>query len=166
VSVKSASVLVIIFLLAETLNLSGQERLPRERPAGAPQEHSLCDVLLHPKKYSGTTLMLKVRITATKEGSGLWDPACPNLGVDLLAIKDADSNETLVELYRMLRIHGMSDRPVIAMLTGEFTADQYDSLRDRHRSVFTVAAAADITQTKRVEHRNFKAPDGPRLNPQ
>ena len=104
----------------------------------------MCEILTHPTKYSGSNLIIAARFTATKEGTDLWDHGCPGLGVDLLEDPSVDSHPDMVELYRMLKKHGVSDHPVTAILTGQFKVDQYDVARQRKRWVFIVVAASDI----------------------
>lgn len=116
----------------------------------------LCEVLTHPKKYSGSNLIITARFTATKEGTDLWDNRCPGLGVDLLEDPSVDLHPDIVKLYRMLKEHGLSDHPVTATLTGQFKDDQYDAVRDRKRWVFIVVAASAIGQTKHIERRGVR----------
>jgi hypothetical protein len=50
--------------------------------AGVPTM-SLCELLVHSKQYVGRTVSVRVRVTATKHGTGIWDPACSGWGADL-----------------------------------------------------------------------------------
>jgi hypothetical protein len=94
---------------------------------------------------------MTARITATKEGSFLWTPACRNLGVVSLQLEgQAESDSGLKGLQEMLRSHGLSDHPVIATLTGTFTYNQQPD-EHRHRAVFRANAASDLKQSDRVE---------------
>jgi hypothetical protein len=144
---------ILIYMILSMGNRTG---VAQQSTAAPPMKVPLCEVLTHPKKYSGSNLVVTARFTATKEGTDLWDRDCPGLGVDLLENPVADSHPDMVELYRMLKDHGMSDHPVMATVTGQFKTDQYDAARDRRRWVFIAAAASDISQTKRVEHRRFR----------
>jgi hypothetical protein len=114
---------------------------------------SLCDVLAHPKDFSEKSLIVTVRITATKEGASLWSPDCKKFGVDLLTDASAKSQPGIVALDQVLRLHGMSNHPVIATLSGIFINDEYDEFRHLHRSVFRATAATDIKQSENEEHR-------------
>jgi hypothetical protein len=114
---------------------------------------SLCDVLARPKAFSGKSMTMTVRITSTKEGTTLWNPACKGLGVDLQTDASARSQPGISALYQALRLHGLSDHPVIATVTGIFIYDQYDEVRHQRRSVVKATAATDIKQSDVVEHR-------------
>jgi len=114
---------------------------------------SLCEVLTHPTEYSGKSMVVSGRITATKEHVGLWDPGCSKLGVSLVTGPKAESEPGITELYRAIRLHGLSDHPVIADLTGIFLENEYDNVRRRRRSVFKAVAAANIRQSQTVERR-------------
>lgn len=114
---------------------------------------SLCEVLTHPAEYSGKNVMLSVRITATKEGASLWDPGCSRVGVSLVTDPEVRSKPGIAELYRVLRLHGLSDHPVIARLSGVFLENQNSAVRHRRRPVFKAVAASDIRQSQAVEHR-------------
>jgi hypothetical protein len=118
-----------------------------------PVRVSLCEVLAHPAEYSGKSLIITVRITSTKEGSSLWHPSCRKVGVALQFDASATSGQGIADLREVLRLHGLSNYPVIATLTGVFIYDQYDEVRHRRRSVFKATAATDIKQSHDVEHR-------------
>jgi hypothetical protein len=112
----------------------------------APPRVALCEVLAHPAEYSGKTMTMTARITATKEGSFLWSPSCRNLGLTLQIEDQAKSDTGIQSLLEMLRRHGLSDHPVTATLTGVFLYNQQDEYRNRRRSVFRVSAATEIKQ--------------------
>ena len=147
-------------LICMVLSLSNRPGVAQQPADAHPIKLPLCEVLTHPSKYSGRSLIVTATFTATKEGIDLWDRRCPGLGVDLLENPAVDSHPDMVELYRMLKDHGMSDHPVMATVTGQFKDDQYDSVSDRRRWVFIAVAASDISQTKRVERRNFRPSSG------
>lgn len=107
---------------------------------------ALCDVLRHPADYSGKTLTMTVRITATKEGSFLWSSSCKNLGLTLQIEDQAKSDTGIQSLLEMLRQHGLSDHPVTATLTGVFLYNLQDEYRNRRRSVFRASSATEIKQ--------------------
>jgi hypothetical protein len=112
-----------------------------------PPSFALCDVLARPADYSGKTITMTVRITATKEGSFLWSSSCRNLGLTL-QIEDQTKSDTGVQsLLEMLRQHGLSDHPVTATLTGVILYNQQDEYRNRRRSVFRLSSAKEIKQT-------------------
>ena len=114
--------------------------------SGVSSKVALCDVLAHPADYSGKTLTMTVRITATKEGRFLWSSSCRNLGLPLQIEDQAKSDMGIQGLLEMLRQHGLSDHPVAATLTGVFFYNQQDEYRNRRRSVFRVSSATDIKQ--------------------
>lgn len=114
--------------------------------SGAPPKVALCDVLGRPADYSGKTLTMTVRITATKEGSFLWNSSCKNLGLTLQIEDQAKSDTGIQGLLEMLRQHGLSDHPVTATLTGVFLYNQQDEYRNRRRSVFRASSATEIKQ--------------------
>ncbi len=111
----------------------------------------ICDVLKHPSEYAGKKIVMRVRITATKEGTSLWSPTCSKLGMRLHY--DSMTGPGIEELNRELKSHGLSDRPILATLTGIFMLDYYDEIKERVVRVFNVTAATDITQSDKVEHR-------------
>ena len=111
----------------------------------APSKVALCDVLARPAGYSSRTLTMTVRVTATKEGSFLWSSNCKKLGLSLQIGDEAKSDAGIRNLLKMLRLHGLSDHPVVATLTGVFLYNQEDE-QHRHRSVFRVSAASEIKQ--------------------
>lgn len=106
---------------------------------------ALCDVLAHPTDYSGKTLTMTVRITATKEGSFLWSSNCRKLGLSLQIEDEAKSDADIQNLLKVLRLHGLSGHPVVATLTGVFLYHQ-ENEQHRRRSIFRVSAASEIKQ--------------------
>lgn len=106
-----------------------------------PLKVSLCEVLKHPADYSGKKLVLRVRITATKEGAFLSDSECAKLGIDLWTDPAVRSDPGLSALHKALR-----EQSVDATMTGVFVPDQYDEIRHRRRSVFKATSAAEITE--------------------
>lgn len=117
------------------------------------KEVSLCDVLNEPAHYAGKTLMMTVRITSTKEGASLWNPGCSKLGVSLHVDREYQSESGIVELYREMDKHGISDRPIIATLTGIYDVEYFDSIRHRKRVVFRAETARDIRRSAKPEFR-------------
>src|SRR5580698_6738766 len=104
-----------MILLAALLVVADEVGRAQADSSGVPQSASLCVVLARPTEYSGRTMRMTARITATKEGSFLWTPACRNLGVVSLQLEgQAESDSGLKGLQEMLRSHGLSDHPVIA----------------------------------------------------
>jgi hypothetical protein len=114
---------------------------------------SLCDVIEHPRDYSGKSVVMTVRITATKEGTSLWNPSCAKDAIGMLIDAPSESGPGLLELRRAIKLHGLSDHPVIATLTGVFLYNDYDEIRHRRRSVLKVIDAAEIKQSQTAEHR-------------
>jgi hypothetical protein len=118
-----------------------------------PASASLCEVLGRPAEYLGKRLVLSVRITATKDGASLWDLGCSNLGVSLVTDPEVRSEPGISELYRALRLHGLSDHPVTATLAGLFLEDRNHSIRHRGKFVFKAVAATAIRQSVALERR-------------
>jgi len=127
------------------LTVIGSDYAIAESSAASPKI-ALCEVLAHPADYSGKTMTITARITATKEGSFLWSPNCKNLGLTLQIEDQAKSDVGIQSLLEMLRHHGLSDHPVTAMLTGIFLYNQQDEYRNHRRSVFRVSSATEIKQ--------------------
>lgn len=125
---------------------------------GASSKVAFCEVLAHPADYSGKTLTMTVRITATKEGSFLWSSNCRKLALSLQIEDEAKSDTGIQNLLKMLRLHGLSDHPVVATLTGVFLYDQEDE-HHRRRSVFRASAASEIKQ------EGVKPANAPDTNP-
>ena len=120
---------------------------------GGASSVSLCDVLRQPSIYAGKTVTLTVRITSTKEGTSLWSPACPKLGVRLHIDHEARSESGIAALYQELDKYGLSDRPIIVTLTGVYVADYFDEIRHRNYPVFSAVAAKDIKRSSKPELR-------------
>lgn len=120
---------------------------------GPPIRVSLCDVIEHPMDYSGKSVVMTVRVMATKDGTGIWNPSCKKRGIDILFDVPYESKPGLLELHQALVSHGLSDHPVIATLTGVFENNYFDEIRQRRKSVLKVIDAAEITQSRTVEHR-------------
>jgi hypothetical protein len=114
---------------------------------------SLCDVLAHPSKYAEKTITLTVRITSTKEGTSLWSPTCSKLGVRLYVDREARSESGIAALYLEMDKYDLSDRPIIATLTGVYVADYFDEIRHRNYPVFNAVSAKDIGRSSKAEHR-------------
>ena len=119
----------------------------------SPLKISICELLAHPSQYAGISVVMTVRITATKEGASLWDPACTKVGLRLHSDPATSSDPAMLELDRVLNEHGLSDHPVIATLTGEFRQNHYDDIRHQAKAVFNAVAASDIRQSQSIEHR-------------
>src|SRR5258707_65488 len=107
--------LIIWFSLVQFRGVGGASLTTADKP---PLQPTLCELFAHPERYSGKDLMVSARITQTKDGSDIWDPGCPNSGAVLRTNPSTESDPTIVELYRTLRIHGLSDHPVTATLFG------------------------------------------------
>lgn len=120
---------------------------------GAAIKVSLCDVLKQPAHYAEKTLMMTVRITSTKEGASLWNPECSKLGVSLHVDRESQSESGIVALYREMDKYGLSDRPIIATLTGLYDVEYFDPIRHRKRTVFRATSAKDIKRSTKPEFR-------------
>lgn len=120
---------------------------------GPPVSVSLCEVIEHPTDYSGKSVVMTVRIWATKEGTSLWNPACKKYGIRMWFGVPFESKPALLELNRALSIYGLGDHPVIATLTGVFEKDNYDEILHRHYPVLKVINAVDIKRSQAVERR-------------
>jgi hypothetical protein len=114
---------------------------------------SLCDVLRQPSIYAGKTLTITVRLTSMKEGTSLWSPACPKLGVGLLMDGEARPDSGIPALRQELEKYNLSSRPLIATLTGIYDRDYFDPTRHRSRPIFRVVVAKDIKRSPNVEFR-------------
>lgn len=147
--------LIIWFGLVLFRGAAGTPIAVGETPALRP---TLCELFAHPQKYVGKDLMVSARITQTKDGSDIWDPSCPNAGALLQTNPSTESDPTIVKLYRTLRLHGLSDHPVTATLHGILKEEQYEKVPNKRRLIFIVAAASDISRTKHIERRKFRAP--------
>lgn len=147
--------LIIWFNLVPFRCVVGASTATADNP---PLKPALCELFAHPGKYSGKDLMVSARITQTKDGSDIWDPGCPNSGAILRTNPSSESDPTVVELYRTLRLHGLSDHPVTAILFGVLRDEPYEQIPGRGRLIFVVTAASGISQTKHIERRKFKPP--------
>jgi|ERR1019366_1330957 hypothetical protein len=83
---------------------------------------SFCELLAHSKQYVSRTVSVRVRITATKHGTGIWDPECSGRGADL---QWQGSSPGMKKLDEALRKFGMGDYPVIATLTGTWMGQEH-----------------------------------------
>lgn len=129
--------------------------LPTEAAANGDVERaSICALMAAPKQYTGKTVEVIARITRTKEGIGLWDPSCGNLGVDLLIDFDETDKPGFKELEEALKAHGLSDHPVIATVQGVFTFNQYDKFKKQKRTVLVASSVFNVHQSSDVEHRS------------
>jgi hypothetical protein len=112
---------------------------------------SLCDVVEHPTYYSGKSVVMTVRILATKDGTSLWNPTCKKYGIRVKFGVPFESKPGLLELHRALSIHGLGDHPVIATLTGVFENNNYDEILHRSYPVLKIIDAIDIKISQAVE---------------
>jgi hypothetical protein len=122
----------------------------------APVEVKFCDLVTQSDKYLDVSVAVRVRFTYLKEGTSLWDPSCPNLGMVLIAKSPDESDQSINELYERLKRVGLSSHPVTAMLTGVLKAAQPNSTQHRKRLEFFASKAADISQTNHAERRRFE----------
>lgn len=114
---------------------------------------ALCKLLVDPKAYKGKSVEVVARITATKEGIDIWDPACSSLGLNLSIDFDAPGKHGFRELEDALKAHGLSDHPVIATMRGVILFNQYDKIRRRNRTVLAIESVEDVHQAASVERR-------------
>jgi hypothetical protein len=145
---KNIGVLLLICILSGCF----YSRCTVGAASGEATAATICAVLAAPKLYTGKPVEVVARITRTKEGIGLWNPSCGNLGIDLLI----DFNETdkpgFKELEEALKVHGLSDHPVIATVQGVFTFNHYDKFRKQKRPILIADRILDIHQSSNVEH--------------
>ena len=115
----------------------------------------LCDLLRKPLLYSGKTITTTVRIVRGKHVTGIWDPACSNLGADLYIEESARSSPSIMELDRMLSEAGMGDHPVIATLIGIWLPNQTtgNKFLPQPRRVLKVSEASHAERSARIERR-------------
>src|SRR5437660_8614267 len=91
--------------------LIGQDGSDASTPMSAQGARTmrLCSMLSDPKAHLGEIVDVQARITSMKEGSSIWDPACPNLGAILIVDPWSNPDPSIRELDRMMRLHGLSD---------------------------------------------------------
>jgi hypothetical protein len=120
--------------------------------AGIPQV-SFCELFENNGHFLGQLVMIKVRITAYKHGTGIWDPACKSRGADLKWSEEARSKPGTLQLDDSLRKFGMGDHPVIATLTGKWMGKQDTGVGflPQPRYVFLMLEATNVDRTKDVE---------------
>lgn len=120
----------------------------------------LCELLKNRKAYVGEFVTFTAHITAGKHVTGLWDNGCPNLGADLRLQESSRRSDSLRELEAMLRKHGLTDRPVIATLTGKWLGEKYEEHQfiAQPRLIFEASSASDTHQSRTPERRNFVVP--------
>ena len=111
----------------------------------------LCDVLRNPSRYAGKTITVIARVTSTKDGGFLWSPSCSKRGVRMIIDLKPESGNSAAEFLAALRKYGLSDRPVIATLTGVYVADYHDEIRNRRYPAFRITAAANVRRSRHVE---------------
>jgi hypothetical protein len=115
----------------------------------------LCELLRTPLSYAGKTVTTVARIDRFKEVTGIWDPACRNLGADLHTQDSDRSTLAMKKLAEELNKAGMGDHPVIATLTGTWLPNQItkNGFLPQPRLVFLVSDASNIGRSKKVERR-------------
>lgn len=143
--VKAILCLILVFVCAAGPSHASS----RHKAVSAIQ---LCDVLRAPAKYTGKTVKVVARLTSMKEGTIVWAPGCPKLGVRMVLDLGPSQGAGLAELSRELRKYNLSSRPVIATLTGVYVIDYYDDVLKLHYPVFKITAAACIRRSARAEH--------------
>jgi len=148
---------ILLFMLLSSLSGNGQRTDARHGDSSAV---SLCELVEHSAKYVEKSVTTTVRITATKHVTELWDPACPNLGVDLWFRQPETTSPGMLQLHEALNTFGMGDHPVIATLTGTWMGEQYREHQfiQQPRIVLEVIDAADVHRSTKVERRRFVAP--------
>jgi hypothetical protein len=110
-------------------------------------------MIRNPSAFANRRTEVVVRITATKDGSSVWDPACSKSGFRFQIAPVAQDRPDILKLHRALREHGLSDHPVVAVLRGVLVIDQWDEIRRIRRTTFVVDAARDIRLSPSVERR-------------
>ena len=105
---------------------------------------ALCEMVRSANAFAGRRAEVLARITATKEGSFLWDPGCLNRIVALDFARYAQQKPDMLDLHRALREYGLSDHTVMALLTGTLLLNQSDEFNRRKHTVFEVDEARDV----------------------
>jgi len=136
---------VLLFFFSATVGCRNVRATNAEIP-----KVNLCELLAHSEQYVGRTVSVTVRITATKHGTGIWDPSCMGGGADL---QWHGSTPGTNQLEEALRQYGMSDHPVIATLTGTWLGKERtaNSFLHQPRTVFLMSDAAEIVRSKNIE---------------
>ena len=112
-----------------------------------------CELFGDSGRFLGQVVVTKVRISAYKHGTAIWDPACRSRGADLQWSEASRSKPGTLQLDEYLRKFGMGDHPVIATLTGKWMGKQDTGVgfRPQPRYVFLMINASDVDRTKDVE---------------
>jgi hypothetical protein len=111
-----------------------------------------CDAFKSPDTYVGKQIRFRARITATKEGTFLWDPQCRNTFA-LLHYKNETQNTTsMSNLSGFLMRYGLSDHPIIATLTGSVKKQRCADSLWRTCLVFVTHEASAVTLSGNIEH--------------
>jgi hypothetical protein len=148
--------IIAMCVLLFSLVLAGQSAKTGSVQLKAPIEVKFCDLIAQRDKYLDANVAVRVRMTYLKEGTSLWDPSCPNLGVVLMAKSSDEADQSINELYELLKRVGLSSHPVIAMLTGVLKVEQSSPSQHRNRLEFFAYKASDVSQTSHVERRHFE----------
>ena len=118
---------------------------------GAALHLSLCDILNNPTAFSGSPIVVRVRIYADKENTYIWEPTCKGRGISMQVDPSAESDPGVTKLIRLVHTYPNFGHPVIATLTGTFLYDHYDEIRQERRSILSVTAASDMSRSPNVE---------------
>jgi hypothetical protein len=113
----------------------------------------LCEVLKSPAAFVGKSIEVDVHITSMKEGTSIWSPDCPKLGVVLVTTLEEGPESGIPDLRKELAQYQRSSRPVLAMLSGVYMPDYFDDIRHRKYPVFRAYAAKAVRRSTSPESR-------------
>ena len=143
----------LMLLVAACIGCAGEEDKSDHGSGPPTKKVDLCSLIANSKSYAGKSVATVGRITATKEGIDMWDPACTNLGVDISIDFDATGRRGFGVLEQALKAHGLSSHPVIASVTGVLRWNCYDKTRHKKRTVLEVESVDEVHQATVVERR-------------
>jgi hypothetical protein len=143
---------LIVALLACVFSCYARPQAKTEGHVGSPVV-SLCEVLKSPAAFSGKSIQVDVRITSMKEGSSIWSPDCPKVGVVLVTTLDEGPESGIPGLRKELAQYQRSSRPLLAMLSGVYIPDYFDDIRHRKYPVFRAYAANAVRRSTLSEPR-------------
>jgi len=121
-------------------------------PQAALSSTSYCATFKSPGSYLGKQVRIRARITATKEGTYLWDPQCRSTFAQLNYQDDPQNIKSLANLADFLMQYGLSDHPVIATLTGSVKKRRCDGSLWRSCFVFVAQESSDVTLSDNIDH--------------
>ena len=140
----TVAIWIVITGLLMAISLSKQK--------AEPQETAVCQIVQTPKDYLGLRLRIRGNIYSDKENLIVWDSSCSNNPLPWYAAKDSAD---LVSLRRLLKMHGTSDHPVIATLSGTLRANTPTPGIHVHRFryLFEVDGASNVMISTQAQRR-------------